>query len=233
MKRIVYLTLIMLGVFTLIYAALLLSYLRERSTQASLQEEVDLLSVALSQETSEARKAELERALATAQAEQMELRYVFPTALDTTEILAHVIDAAAQTHVQLFSIQARAPVTLTSETGEYEILSYDLQVEGTLPDLKAFFQKLENGPIGTLTLEQLEAGLAPSPTPTPLTPVPTPTPARRASPTPTPQPTATPTPTAQPGLERYRVVLRLQIYTRRVEPTPTPQPQGVAIMPLR
>jgi len=225
-KRVFYLTLILFGVFALVYAGLLASYLQERRTQTSLQEEVDLLSVAISQEATEARKAELERALATAQAEQIELRYIFPTALDTTEIVAHVIDAAAQTHVQLASVQARAPVTLTSETGEYEILSYDLQVEGTLPDLKTFFQKLENGPIGTLTLEQLEAGLAPTPTPTPLTPVPTPTPVRRGSPSPTPQLTATPTPTAQPGLERYRLVLRLQIYTRRAEPTPTPQPQG-------
>ncbi len=234
MKRIALLTLVMIGIFALIYAGLFVAYLQERRTQSTLQEEVDMLGLAVAQKATEARKAELEQALATAQAEQMELRYIFPTALDSTEIVAHVVDAAAQTQVHLYSVQARAPITLTTETGEYEILSYELKAEGTLADLKVFFQLLEQGPIGTITLEHMEAGLAPTPTPTPMFPTPSPTAVRRGSPTPTPQPTPTPTPETEPGQERYRITLNLQIYTRRAPtPTPTPPSQGGLATPLR
>ncbi len=226
MKRILIITLSLFGVFAILYAAIFVSYLRERRVRADLQDQVDVLSTAVAKEATGERQAQLMQALATAQAEQAALRYIFPTALDATEIVAHVLDAAMRSNVQILSIQAQAPISITSETGVYEVLNYAVVAEGTLPDLKTFFKNLEGEKIGTLTIEELTAGLAPTPTPRPLPSVtPTPTPGvRRGTPTPTPAPTATPTPTPEPGLERYRITLRLQIYTRLPEPTPTPQP---------
>ncbi len=226
MKRIFLLTLIVCSVFGLLYIALFIGYLRERSVQSALQEQVDVLSQAVVNEPPGDRQATLQAALATAQAEQAALRYIFPSALDSTEIVAHIVRAAAENHIRLQSVQAQTPLSITSETGTYEVLRYELRVEGTLPDVSAFVQRLEDGTIGTLTLETLSMSLVPPPTPTPaITVVPTPTPAvRRGTPTPTPAPTATPTPTPEPGLERYRVTLLLQIYTRQQEATPTPQP---------
>lgn len=225
-KRIFILTIAVFSLFALIYAALLAAYFQERRVQQDVSAQVEVLSTAVAQEASEQRLDTLRTALATAQAEQAELQHIFPKALDATEIVAHIVHAAADNRIRMLSLTAGTPISLTSETGIYEVLNYTLTVEGTLPDLKAFFLRLEDGSIGTLTIEELEAYVAPTPTPVAtaatVSTSPTPTP-RRGAPTPTPMPTATPTPTPEPGLTRYRITLTLHIYTRQAT-TPTPQP---------
>ena len=95
----------------------------------------------------------------------MTARLAFPSEVDSTEVLAHVVTTAAINDANLRLLQARDPITATVDELAYLILAYDIAAEGELDDLFAFLTDLESGPVGTLSLDQVRLEVLPTPVP--------------------------------------------------------------------
>lgn len=188
----------------LLYALIVSGILDERRQQAALADQAAPLDTALAEQGEGAlvlltRQAEL----ATLQAELLEAQFAFPSEVDSTEVLAHIVTASALYNVNLRQIQARNPVTAALEASTYRIFAYDVEVEGALENISAFLTGLESGPIGTLLLDQVRLEEIPSPTPPP-----------------------TPAPAAAPAGDHvlYRATLVIEVFVRLAEPGTTPLP---------
>jgi tetratricopeptide (TPR) repeat protein len=200
-----------LAVATL-YGLLLRGILLERGQQASLEEQIELVATALAAQQEEGqalptRQAELEAAqsdLAAVEGKLVAARLAFPSELDSTEVLADVISAAAIHRTNLRRVQAREPVTVTIESSTYRLLAYDVAVEGTLDAVSAFLVALESGPIGTMSLDNIHLQAPPTPAPT--------------------LENATPIPTPTEGPPLYQVSLVVQVYLRQMAPGSTTGP---------
>ncbi|TET54130.1 MAG: tetratricopeptide repeat protein, partial [Anaerolineales bacterium] len=152
---------------------------------------------------------------ATLEAELLAAQLAFPSEVDSTEVLAHVVATAAVNRVNLRQVQAQEPITTEVGNGTYLVLPYEVEVEGELEALASFLVDLEAGPISTLTLDEISI---------------------MALPTPTPDAEATvaantaPTILVDPVL--YRVSLELTVFVRQAEPGDTePTPGGTSISP--
>jgi tetratricopeptide (TPR) repeat protein len=162
----------------LLYILILRGVLRERDRQSILGAQIEPLEMALANQQEEAqelptRQAELvaiEAEQATVQAELMTARLAFPSEVDSTEVLAHVVAAAAINNANLRQLQARDPITATIDELAYLIFAYDVRAEGELDDLSAFLTDLESGPVGTLSLDQIRIEVLPTPGATSIAP---------------------------------------------------------------
>lgn len=157
----------------LVFVLLLRGIWQEQDRQQWLEDQIAPLEIALASQKGEAlelptRQAELQAARAeqaTVQAELVAARLAFPSEVDSTEVLAHVVTAAAIHDVNLRQLQARAPMTVTVEERAYLIYAYDVKVEGEMDRLSAFLTDLESGPVETMSLDQLRIEALPTPTP--------------------------------------------------------------------
>lgn len=191
-----------------LYGLIVRRILLQREEQAVLEEQVRPLETALAgrQEKAQslpARQAELEAVqaeLAIVRAELVAARLAFPSELDSTEVLAHIVATAAIHRANLRQVQAHDPVTTTVDTGTYRILTYDVEAEGELDSLAEFLTGLESGPVGTLSLSQVHIEALPTPTAASPTMVPTSVATRIGTPT------------------IYRASLVVQVYVRLVQP---------------
>lgn len=199
----------------LLYGLILRGILHEREQQTLLEEQIGPLEAALAdQEEGEQVLPTRQAELATLQAELVAAQFAFPSEVDSTEVLAHVVAAASTHRVNLRQVQARDPLTVTLGTGTYRIFPYDVEVEGGLEAISAFLTALESGPIGTLMLDQVHVQALPTPTAL-LTPPGSP-------------PIATPTEDALV----YRASLLVQVYVRLAGPATTPLPPvGTSVSP--
>lgn len=191
----------------LLYGLILRGILLERERQATLQEQVRILeTVLVSQQeetqvlpTRQAELATVQAEQATVQAELLAARLTFPSEVDSTEVLAHIVAAAAIHRTNLRQVQARDPVTVTIDAATYRIFAYDVRVEGELETLTALLTALESGPIGTLSLDQVRVEVLPTPDTAPV---------------------ATPT----EGAAMYQASLVVQVHVRLAEPGTSPLP---------
>jgi Tfp pilus assembly protein PilO len=202
------------------YAVLLRSILHERSEQEELQGRTGPLETAVAAAQAgldllPARQTEL----AELEAELHQAQLAFPSEVDSTEVLAHVVATAAVNRVNLRQVRAQEPVTVTVGRASYRILPYEVEVEGELEAIAAFLVDLETGPISTLTLDEITVQAQPTPTPTPA-------PTGSAATTPSPDPFLA----EEPIL--YRVSLLVRVFVRLVEPgTTEPGPAGTQVSP--
>jgi hypothetical protein len=209
-KRILVIAGAVLGVLLIVlaYGLLVRGIFTERSQQLTLADQIQVVETAVAgqqgkAEALPARKAEL----ATVQAELvalerdlMEARFAFPSEVDSTEVLADVVSAAAIHRATLRQVRARQPVTATLEGGTYRLLAYDLTVEGTLDVLSAFLTALESGPIGTMSVDRVDVAVQPTPRPHPAST------------------DAPPSPTPTEGPPLYKATLVVQVYVRLAAP---------------
>lgn len=145
---------------------------RQSDLQTSLSDQIDVLQSARAAQAGGAQVVETVQAdLATAQADYAAAQLSFPSEVDSTEVLAHVIATAALNRVTLRSIQAHAPTTATVGSSTYLIYAYDVAAEGELPNVSSFLTQVESGPVGTLNLAQIEIKALPTVVAT-LTPIP-------------------------------------------------------------
>ena len=178
----------------LAYGYLLNQIKLEQETQKNLKAQLQPLQTSLAEEgegsdqlaTRQAELALLEEELA--QAER-----ALPSEIDSTEVLAEVVTTAAIHRVNLSQITARAPSTASLSGLDYRVLIYDITAKGALPALASFLEALESGPIGSMTLNQVQI---------------------RGEATPTPNPDLNIATAAAP----YRAQLSLKIYTRILPP---------------
>jgi tetratricopeptide (TPR) repeat protein len=187
-----------------------------RTQRAALHDQSALLETALAEQQRGAlvpatRQAEL----ATLQAQLASVQFAFPSEVDSTEVLAHVLATASAHDVTLRQVQARDPVTSTLGTGTYRVFSYDVEAEGELADIAAFLGALESGSIETLMLDQVRLQARP-----------TTTPAVMVQPGPEPPAASAGAPTL------YSASVVVQVYVRLAEPGTTPlPPAGTATSP--
>ncbi|MDY7079503.1 MAG: hypothetical protein SXV54_21580, partial [Chloroflexota bacterium] len=207
------------ALIVILYGLILRGILNEQNQQAALEDQIAPLEMALDGEQRgtpmlPARQYEL----ATLQAKLVAAQFAFPSEVDSTEVLAHIVATAAIHRVNLRHVQASNPFTSTVGVSTYRIFAYDVDVEGDLNAVSAFLTDLEIGPISTLLLEHIRLEAQPMPTLLPTLPPPLPTL--------TLVPTATPT--EDPPV--YRTSLVVQVYVRLAEPGATPLPPvGTAI----
>ncbi len=145
--------------------------------------------------------------LVTVEADYNAAQLSFPTEVDSTEVLAHVIATAALNRVTLRSIQAREPVSSTVGSSSYLIFAYDVAAEGELDNVSAFLTQVEKGPVGTLNLDQITIQALPTPVAT-LTPLPT------------LHAISSPTPTIDPPLYRTSLVIIVRVRLAGAGTTP-------------
>ncbi len=204
------------GAIALIGFALISGELQRHSDlQTSLDDQINLVQVARTAQAQGAQVVETQQAeLATAQAGYAAAQLSFPTEVDSTEVLAHVIATAALNRVTLRSIQAHAPTTTTVDASTYLIYAYDVAAEGDLANVSSFLSQVERGPVGTLNLDRITIQALPT---------------LVATPTPLP---AAPTPTPDPPL--YRASLVVVVRVRLAAPHTTPvAPRTPASQPAR
>jgi tetratricopeptide (TPR) repeat protein len=198
-------------VFAALYGLLLRGILLERQQQASQVEQLALVQTASAarqgQEdvlpTRQAELAALQGELAGVEKELVAARLAFPSELDSTDVLADVVSAAAICRVNLRQVQAREPVTVTVAGATYRLLAYGVTAEGTLDAVSAFLAALESGPIGTMALDSIRVETLPTLAPTK---------------------GATPIPTPPEGPPLYQASLEVQVYVRLAAPGASPLP---------
>lgn len=178
----------------------------QRQQQANLEEQVAPLHTALALHREGAgvlptRQAEL----ATLEAQRLQMQFAFPSEVDSTEVLAHIVTTAAIQGVNLRQLQALEPVSVTVGAGTYRVLAYQVQAEGELASLSAFLTALESGPVSTIALDQIQLEAQPTPTP------------------------SSSEPSSLPPL--YRASLVVEVYMRLAGPEITPLPPAGTISP--
>jgi hypothetical protein len=145
----------------------------------------------------------------TVEADYNAAQLAFPSEVDSTEVLAHVIATAALNRVTLRSIQARAPVSSSIGSSAYLLYAYDVAAEGELANIADFLTQVENGPVGTLNLDPIAVQALPTPVVT-LTPLPT-LPIIPSF-----------TPTIDPPLYRTSLVIVVRVRLAGADTTPLP-----------
>ena len=79
---------------------------------------------------------------------------VFPTQMGYTELMETLLQLADKHHVSL-NLQAQSSLANLGEGGRYFMMRSGAKASGSLSDLVSFISYLENGPIETLSLEQV------------------------------------------------------------------------------
>ena len=191
-----------------IFALIIGEIQRQTELQAGYAEQLGPVHSALTAQAGGAQIVQTRQAgLVTVEADYNAAQLSFPSEVDSTEVLAHVIATAALNRVTLRSIQAREPVSSTVGSSSYLIFAYDVAAEGELDNVSAFLTQVEKGPVGTLNLDQIAIQALPTPVAT-LTPLPT----LHALPS--------PTPTIDPPV--YRTSLVIIVRVRLAGPGTTP-----------
>lgn len=201
----------------LAYGLIVRSVLLARTEQATLEDQIAPLEAVLAGQEDETQALPMRQVeLATVQAEQatveaelMNARLAFPSEVDSTEVLAHIVAAAAVHGADLRQLHARAPYTVTVDAVIYRVLAYDVKAQGELDTLSAFLTALDAGPVGTVTLDQVRLETWPTPTPPP------------------PTPGSTPDTRPTDNLVLYQASLVVQVYVRPVEIGTSPSPSEI------
>ncbi len=164
-----------------LYGLILRGIVQERKQQADLEMQIEPLEIAIASQqdsqtlpTRRAELATLQVEQAAVQSELVGARLTFPSEVDSTEVLSHIVDAATIHRANLRQLQARDPITTTVDELTYRVFAYDVTAEGELEALSAFLTALESGPVSTLSLDQVRFQTLPTPTPPPPTPDATP-----------------------------------------------------------
>jgi Tfp pilus assembly protein PilO len=156
------------GIVLVAYVVIGFSYLRGRQEQTSLREQIEagggtLSGVVGSQQTLN----DMRERLAQAQEELTSLKNALPQELDSTALVEGLLASAAQSNVSIRQMNALAPKTVNAageeEGSAYTVLSYNLAVDGALPDLIAFLSRIEGDitqtvAVGDLGLAAVEGG---------------------------------------------------------------------------
>jgi hypothetical protein len=214
---------VVLGSLTVlvIFALVIGEIQRQTELQAGYVDQLGPIRAARTAQAESAQVIQTRQAeLATVEADYNAAQLSFPSEVDSTEVLAHVIATAALNRVTLRSIQARTPVSSSVGSSTYLIYAYDVAAEGELANVSAFLTQVENGPVGTLNLEQIALHALPTPVVT-LTPWPT-------------LPAISPfTPTIDPPAYRTALVIVVRVRLADAHTTPvaprTPVSQQVRI----
>ena len=169
-------------VVLVIFAVIIGEIQRQTELQSGYADQLGPVRSALTAQAGGAQVVQTRQAeLVTVEADYNAAQLSFPSEVDSTEVLAHVIATAALNRVTLRSIQARVPVSSTVGSSTYLIYAYDVTAEGELANVSDFLAQVEKGPVDTLNLDQIAIQALPTPVAT-LTPLPT----LRAIPSPTP-----------------------------------------------
>jgi len=206
-----------------LYGLILRGILAEREQQAFLEEQIEPRQTALADRREEAevlpaRQIELAAVQAEQAAVQAELaaaQLAFPSEVESTQVLAQVVEAAGIHQANLLRLEARSPTTTTLDERTYLVFAYEVEAKGELGTLSAFLNSLDSGPIGTLSLDQIRMEALPTPEDpsTPLTST-------------IPAPVATPAGT----FEMYQLSLVIRVQVRLSGPGISPgQPAGTPI----
>jgi len=205
------LTILLIGILVTLsavgYALIVRGILNQQQAQEQLAIQVIAAQTGVAARQQGAQLIQTHQAeLSTAQAKLMLAQFSFPSEVDSTEVLAHIITTAALNHVNLREIKAHAPTTMTLGAGTYMVYAYDVRAEGVLTNVSTFLTNVESGPVGTLNLDHIKVQALP----TVVTPTPLPT--VRLAPL--------PTPTKDPPL--YSTTLVITVYVRQASAGATP-----------
>lgn len=148
-----------------LYGLIVRGILREREQQAALEMQIEPFEMALADQQGGAQVLPTRQAeLATLQAELAEIQIAFPSELDSTDVLDHILTSAANQGVTLSQVlQIGDTLTDTVGADTYYVFTYDVQVEGRLDAIAAFLAALESGSIETLILDQISLEVQPTP----------------------------------------------------------------------
>jgi tetratricopeptide (TPR) repeat protein len=215
------LTIILASAFAVLiliaYALIMRDVMSQRAAQADLGEQIALAQAGATARQQGANVIETRQAeLSTAQAKLAQAHLSFPSEVDSTEVLAHVITTAALNHVNLREIRARTPTTTTLGSSVYMIFAYDVRAEGVLEDVSKFIDNVESGPVGTLNVDQIKIEALPTPVAT-------------ATLLPTVDLAPLPTPTVDPPI--YSTSLMVMVYVRQADAGTTPVPPQTPTSP--
>ena len=212
------LTLILIGVVVVLavigYVLIARSITSQRDAQTGLDQQIEVAQAGVTARKQGALVVETRQAeLSTAQASLGQTQFTFPSEVDSTEVLAHIIATGALNRVNLREIRARAPISTTLNSSVYLIYTYDVRAEGTLADVSTFLDKVESGPVGTLLLDQIKLQVLPT--------------VATATPLPTVNLAPLPTPTTDPPI--YSTSLTVIVYVRQASANTTPAPPRTPI----
>ena len=156
------------GIVLVAYVVIGFSYVKGRQEQSSLRGQAEaggstLSSVGGSQQTLK----DVQERLAQAQEELTSLKNALPQELDSAALVEGLLASAAQSNVWIRQMNALPPKTVKApgeeEGSGYTVVSYNLAVDGALPDLLAFLSRIEGditqtAAAGDLGLAAVEGG---------------------------------------------------------------------------
>lgn len=143
------------GVLLLIHLMLGLSYMNQQEEQSSLKSEIEekqLLTDRLPKDT-----LNLEKQLAAAQALLAMLQCYYVDQPSSAVVLGAIQQYAGESEVEVLSMQSSPPATEESMENTYQVLPFNLEVEGSLPQLVTFLLKLEHGTLKNLVIGKPQA----------------------------------------------------------------------------
>jgi hypothetical protein len=151
------------GIVLVAYMVIGFSYLKGGQEQSSLRGQIEaggstLSSVSGSQQTLK----DVQERLAQTQGELTSLKNALPQELDSAALVEGLLASAAQSNVWIRQLNALPPKTVKApgeeEGSGYTVISYNLAVDGALPDLLAFLSRTEGDITQTVAVGDL--GLA-------------------------------------------------------------------------
>ncbi len=152
------------GIILVAYVVIGFSYLKGRQEQTNLREQIEagggtLSSLGGSQQTLK----DVQERLAQTQEELTSLEGALPQELDSAALVEGLFVSAAQSNVWIRQMNALPPKTVKApgqeEGSGYTVVSYNLAVDGVLPDLLAFLSSIEGDITQTAAVGDLGLGL--------------------------------------------------------------------------
>ncbi len=155
MKNLVvrHINLILTGVILLALAGLIVLgvfYMNEESDQDDLADEIAQKKADLN--GIHANNPDEEALLTDALASLESASEGFPVNLDTTDVIALILDYAEETHVEILPLNTQPAVVKEIEGKLYMSVSFTATIHGTFQSVLDFISKLESGSVNTFSV---------------------------------------------------------------------------------
>lgn len=144
---------LIIGAALIIYVFFGTTYTKAQQEQDDINFQIDQLWPMV-QQGIPAPSDDQEKRLTAAQSKLDEQRAAFPTKMGSTEIMETLLHLAQQNNVSL-ALQTQITSSGSTESSKYHMLYFTVQATGSFNGLLAFVGQLEEGPIQTLSIEQI------------------------------------------------------------------------------
>lgn len=138
-----------------------ISYMNEESDQDRIADKIDDKKIELAEQ--EAGQEDENALLVEAQAKLDKATEGFPIDLDSTDVIALILDFQEETNVDIMPLSVQPAASIEIGGQSYTTVSFTATVQGTLQNILDFIEKMESGPISTFAVSGVSlAGSGPN-----------------------------------------------------------------------